>query len=503
MIDSRFNQGDFPNLLGGIPLKNFCGLGVGAIFNLTPRFIGLFPAIFLFGVLVASSAAKGVSEDDIDKGIDAYKTKNFIEALRVWVELASKGDPVAATYAGIMFNEGTSGKIENKLAREYLKIAADAGVTTGLVEYGVLLKNGEGGARETTEGELLISNAAKKVTEIMRSAQEGNPFDQITLSYLYGSTDYLGSRSAKLSRYWVDRAAKQKHPQGLFHQAKYKLLAENATSEQVESAIVLLELQADDGFVWAQNLLGLIYSSEALGPLDYIKARMWSLKAAENNQVSSMNLLGFLYANGHGVSKNIDESIFWYQKAISQNDGRAAWNLANIYIGELDYDLEDPKVMNMLFRSAERGYSSSIEALAKFADLGDERTASSEEAFFLLKKLAEENVGSSKFILSKLYLNSAHKSHVNKTAALELLEHNSFIGNDKAKELLAGIRWKQPSEDENVYSWVTWIFFAPGDGLVWLFSGFDSFDHRDYGGTFSLLLSMFLWFLVVMGIFND
>jgi hypothetical protein len=83
------------------------------------------------------------------------------------------------------------------------------------------------------------------------------------------------------------------------------------------------------------------------------------------------------------------------------------------------------------------------------------------------------------------------------------LEHESFIGDDEAQKLLVGIRWKQPSEDEDVYSWASWIFFAPGDGLVWLFSSFDSFDHRDYGGISSLFLSIFLWLAALIAISDN
>ena len=56
----------------------------------------------------------------------------------------------------------------------------------------------------------------------------------------------------------------------------------------------------------------------------------WEVLANRGDIKAQFNL-GYSYANGRGVSKDLDEALVWYRKAAMQGDARAAFNMGVIY----------------------------------------------------------------------------------------------------------------------------------------------------------------------------
>ncbi|MCN7055389.1 sel1 repeat family protein [Escherichia coli] len=53
---------------------------------------------------------------------------------------------------------------------------------------------------------------------------------------------------------------------------------------------------------------------------DYVMAREWYSKAAEQGNVCSCNQLGYMYSRGLGVERNDAISAQWYRKSATSGD---------------------------------------------------------------------------------------------------------------------------------------------------------------------------------------
>ena len=81
----------------------------------------------------------------------------------------------------------------------------------------------------------------------------------------------------------------------------------------------------------AQYTLGLLYAKGEGVPQDYVEAREWWLKAAEQGDASAQYNLGIYYHNGQGVPQDYVEARKWYLKAAEQGHADAQFNLGSLY----------------------------------------------------------------------------------------------------------------------------------------------------------------------------
>lgn len=122
----------------------------------------------------------------------------------------------------------------------------------------------------------------------------------------------------------------------------------------------------------AANMIGMIYCDEQD---DAEKAFDWALKGAEEGFDAAMSNLGGMYRRGHGVKKNLDKAIEWYQKAYElhgDDAGFAAYQLAGIYSDEENV----VKKWKWTKKSAQEGYD---EAMLDMGLRYDEGNASPED----------------------------------------------------------------------------------------------------------------------------
>jgi uncharacterized protein len=75
--------------------------------------------------------------------------------------------------------------------------------------------------------------------------------------------------------------------------------------------------------------LALARSAYARG--DYVKAARLVGPLAERGNASAQALLGFLYANGHGVPQAYDAATYWYRLSADQGDPTAQYLLGLMY----------------------------------------------------------------------------------------------------------------------------------------------------------------------------
>ena len=109
----------------------------------------------------------------------------------------------------------------------------------------------------------------------------------------------------------------------LLHSHREKILNELIAETSLSRSVCQLALRNDPG---AQFQVGLAYIQNTLDK-NQSKAFSWLMKAADQGDASSQNLLGVMYYDGRGVSKNKAEAAKWFRLAADQGEAHAQENL--------------------------------------------------------------------------------------------------------------------------------------------------------------------------------
>jgi TPR repeat protein len=81
----------------------------------------------------------------------------------------------------------------------------------------------------------------------------------------------------------------------------------------------------------AQNELGLLYSEGRGLPQNYLEAKDWFKKAADQGHAAAQVNLGTLYSLGQGAPYSDQMALFWFQKSADQRNALAFAKLGMMY----------------------------------------------------------------------------------------------------------------------------------------------------------------------------
>ena len=102
------------------------------------------PLTFLLSLTFLFLFSGSVYGDDFVNGMDAYKRKDYKEAVRLWKPIAEQGDPDAQYSLGLMYQEGTGVPQDYKEAVRLYRIAAEQGVALAQYSLGFMHAKGTG-----------------------------------------------------------------------------------------------------------------------------------------------------------------------------------------------------------------------------------------------------------------------------------------------------------------------------------------------------------------------
>ena len=109
---------------------------------------------------------KKIAERKFQKGLDAYKKKNYATALREWKPIAEQGFAPAQYNLGIMYANGRGVPQDYKTAVKWYRLAAEQGRTSAQASLGVRYAFGQGVLKDYVYahmwGSLAASNGNKK-----------------------------------------------------------------------------------------------------------------------------------------------------------------------------------------------------------------------------------------------------------------------------------------------------------------------------------------------------
>lgn len=131
----------------------------------------------------------------------------------------------------------------------------------------------------------------------------------------------------------------------------------NAAYDKGDYAFALQEARpfAEQGNAVAQNLLGRMYSNGLGVSRDYTQAISWFRKASEQGHVRAQVNLGIMYENGYGVPQDYAQAIMWYTKAAEQGDVSGQTNLGVMYRDGQGVPLDYVQAISWFRRAAEQG----------------------------------------------------------------------------------------------------------------------------------------------------
>ena len=99
-------------------------------------------------------------------------------------------------------------------------------------------------------------------------------------------------------------------------------------------AAQLFRRLAEQGYPQSQYVLGTMYANGQGVSKDYQEAMKWFRKAAEQGLVDVQYKLGMVYQFGNNVPQDFQEAMKWYRKAAEQGHAEAQYYLGMLYSNE-------------------------------------------------------------------------------------------------------------------------------------------------------------------------
>ena len=165
---------------------------------------------------------------------------------------------------------------------------------------------------------------------------------------------YLDGQQS-LALEWLLKAAAQNYTKAIY---RLFLIYKNGdrVDKDVNEAYKWLKKGAELGNPLCQWLWGSTYHYGEDGfPVNVNQAIYWLEKAANQNQDDAMAELGELYQDGELVKRDIEKTIYWYQKAAELKNEIAIERLAMMYHSGDGVDVNKEKAFKLMKEAASLG----------------------------------------------------------------------------------------------------------------------------------------------------
>lgn len=227
----------------------------------------------------------------------------------------------------------------------------------------------------------------------LKSANLGYSDSQYMLGMIYETTAH-DEKQKKTADLYYQKAAEQDHPY-----AQYALGINALEKEDDRKAVFYLEKAANQSYGLAAYTLALYYHQKE--PKYPLKAFEYFMVAAKQQHIEAQYYVGLYYQNGKGVKQDLDQAIYWYEKAAFQNDKDALYHLAMILIKLPEKDFET--ISKLLERAAKLDHPNAQYNLAVMYQKGDGVKLDMEKALFWYEKAANAGLAIAQYNLGMLY----------------------------------------------------------------------------------------------------
>ena len=277
-----------------------------------------------------SNAAAYVSAPPADKDVifirgeiaNAYSNEEYKKAKEL--ALSIPNDSYAQFCLGRIYDEGLGVPQDYEQAAIWYRKAAEQGDAPAQWILGFMYQYGNG----------VSQNYGQAVKWYYKAAEQGNVYGQYYLGTMYEHGNGV-TKNIHEARKWYEKAAAQGDEDA---KEALKILDNNKTPEidvatirsEMEQAYnkkdyrrtreLALSIQDDAA---AQFKLGWMYANGLGMSKDYLQAVNWYSKAAEQEFAEAQFWLGVMYENGYGVTKDFSKALRLYVKAAAHGDENA------------------------------------------------------------------------------------------------------------------------------------------------------------------------------------
>jgi len=262
----------------------------------------------------------------------------------------------------------------------------------------------------------------------LKASEMGYSDSQYMLGMIYETIGHDEKQEA-LAQTYYEMAAKQDHPY-----AQYALGVNAIDKEEWSKAVFYLEKAASQQYALAAFTLGLYYHEKE--PKFPHKAFEWFMVAAKQQYTEAEYYVGLYYQNGKGVPQNIDQAIYWYEKAALKKNKNALYHLAMILIKQEDKDFK--VVARLLEQAAALDHPHAQYNLAVMYQKGDGVIQDMKRSLFWYEKAANANLAIAQYNLGMLYFEGAVVEK-DEAKAKELWEKAAAQGLEIAVKLVNSI----------------------------------------------------------------
>ena len=201
--------------------------------------------------------------------------------------------------------------------------------------------------------------------------------------------------------------------------------------------------------------LGVLGSASLLGvgTLLVSSVMAWAVDSADLNatrqqaihgDAKAQNVLGTMYMNGEGVTKDYQQAVLWFRKAAKGNNADALFNLGTIYEKGLGVHQDYDQASRWYLQARDQGHSKA-----------DSRIDRIDDVLATLDCDADAGSAEAQVVLGELYANGNGVPQSDEQAA-ELYLKSAEQGNTKAQVKL-GIAYAEgkgvPQDDEQAVAW--------------------------------------------------
>ena len=172
-------------------------------------------------------------------------------------------------------------------------------------------------------------------------------------------------------------------------------------------ALRLLHMAADQGFMAAQESLGMLSESgvgmEQPSPAEALD---WYRKAAQQGSLDAATNIALMYADGRGIPRDPAQAVTWFRRAAEGGDGAAQYNLALMFARGTGVPQDNRESIRWLSAAADQGVVPAILDLANvYMHPPDSGAPDVSRAIRYYEKAADLSNGLAQAILGNLFAN--------------------------------------------------------------------------------------------------
>ncbi|MGQ0545948.1 MAG: tetratricopeptide repeat protein [Betaproteobacteria bacterium] len=276
-----------------------------------------------------------------------HAAKDKLEAL------AGSGDVLAQHYMGQLYLRGGAVPRNDERAVEWFRRAAEKGDAASAHNLGVIHERAAGALRDREQ--------ALKWYRL--AAAQGFARAQANLGQL------LSQDKDPEARQWIEKAAAQKEPRGL-----YLLGMVHLNEGEDAQAAMFFRQAAEAKDRNAQYRLSLLYGTGRGVEKDDRQALEWLRRAAEQRQADAQYALAAVYSRGlYGVARDDVAAAEWLKRAARLGNVEAQYALANAYAEGRGVPLDANEALGWIQLAAKNNHPQAGAALERIRKLLEEK----------------------------------------------------------------------------------------------------------------------------------